>query len=301
MKKLSIVVLMLALVFSIAAQSNVYFSTEEEFMAKTPNGLVKVSDGDLLDWHGNVVMTNAQLLKIFQVGDDIGLDAIDVIDTKTDPMLVAFSTELDSPYGQFDAGDLLTNQGAIIPNEALLAGFNLPKGLNLGLDAVQVIGKKEMIIDFFKYITSIGPDQLIANPQILPEILTKYQIDILFSTEGTGPVSMTARTFIDGDLISAKSGAVIVANSTLLPSPIPAGIPSRGVDYGLDSVICPRNLSNKSDIFFSTEILNTKPAFTDGDIMQCNNSVVIADNWVLIRNFNPPTGFLGLDGLSYFD
>jgi hypothetical protein len=41
-------------------------------------------------------------------------------------------------------------------------------------------------------------------------------------------------------LLSARDGMVVAYNRDLLNSAIPAGIPDRGVDYGLDAVIAPR-------------------------------------------------------------
>ena len=93
------------------------FSTEEDFVTwgpEPPDGNPVISDGDLLSSSAAagclICARNAELLAVFQVPFDLGLDAADVIDVEG--ALVAFSTELDSPNSspegiQFTAGDLL--------------------------------------------------------------------------------------------------------------------------------------------------------------------------------------------------
>ncbi|MBN2536004.1 MAG: hypothetical protein JXB88_24200 [Spirochaetales bacterium] len=286
--------LLLQLAFS---QNQLYFSTEEDFMAKTADGaVVMVSDGDLLTWNGIIFMRNCDLLIAFKEQFDLGLDAVDVIRSKD--KLIAFSTELDSTNNLFNAGDLLITNGAIIPNEALLFNFKLPRNLNLGLDGVQFVGEYEGIIEFCYKAASLPVDYFKEKPEALAEILNQYNIDILFSTEGTAPYPEKPM-FLDGDLLSAKNGVIAVPNSNLLPLAVPAGLPSRGVDYGLDAVMFPR-ASYEKYLYFSTEILNNQPAFTDGDILLMGNGVIIP-NSNLIKSFNPRSDFLGLDALSYWE
>jgi hypothetical protein len=123
-------------------------------------------------------------------------------------------------------------------------------------------------------------------------------LDIWFSTEGTGPYP-TQPAFLDGDLLSARDGAIVARNSLLLPPGVPAGIPNRGVDFGLDAVTCDR-AGNRENIHFSTEILyKREPSFTDGDVLLILNGVVYT-NKDLVHCFEPKSNFLGLDAL-YID
>jgi len=275
---------------------SIFFSTEVDFVSRTETGaLTVISDGDLLHSSGNIYMRNNELLKKFDVKYDLGLDAVDVISRRLN--LVAFSTELDSPWGNFTAGDLLTTWGTVIPIAALLSAFDIPHHLNLGLDAVQFIGKEENIIHFIKVINEIDPDDLVNNPSLLREFLKKYDVDIWFSTEGTAPTPQNP-LFLDGDLLSAAHGIIIEPNSVLLPTSVPAGIIRRGVDFGLDAVTCYRNGYKKS-ILFSTEILfEREPDFTDGDVLRYANGSIYLNNFDLIWRFNPRANFLGLDALS---
>jgi len=45
--------------------------------------------------------------------------------------------------GGLTAGDLLATNVAILPNSALLASFKIARYMDLGLDAVHFMGKKE--------------------------------------------------------------------------------------------------------------------------------------------------------------
>jgi len=222
------------------------------------------------------------------------LDAVDVIDIKD--RFVAFSTELDDPMGQFTAGDLLTNWGAILPNSALLAAFDIPHELELGLDAVHFTGKQEVIIKFLEEVKKNGPKFWLENPKELIKYLEEYGIDIWFSTEGTpAPWSKEPR-FLDGDLLSAAKGIIVRHNSDLLPPSVPAGIPERGVDFGLDAV----TLDKEKNIEFSTEILyENKLSFTDGDVLLQDDGVTI-QNIELTKSFEPKVEELGLDALSFY-
>jgi len=277
------------------------FSTEEDFVTfgpEPPDGNPIISDGDLLGPGCVVCARNADLLQAFKVLVDLGLDAVDVIDVERH--LVVFSTELDSPNsGQFTAGDLLATNGAVIPNAALLYGFGL-RGGDLGLDAVHFVGTPGRIIEFLDYASKMGRAYWLRGGA-LQAALRQYGLDIWFSTEGTGPYPGFP-AFLDGDLLSARDGTIVVPNSLLLSPSVPAGIPNRGVDFGLDAVTCDRAgtgnyLEFHKRIHFSTEILyRGQPGFTDGDVLLSGDGVVYT-NKDLIGCFEPKASFLGLDAL----
>ena len=273
------------------------FSTEVDFVTFGPepaDGNPIISDGDLLGGGCVVCARNRELLAVFQCEFDLGLDAADVIDIDFETPLVAFSTELDHPDDWFTAGDLLTTHGAVIPNIALLARFNIYA--DLGLDAVHFIGERERIIEFLNHAGEFGRDFWLENPGALSEMLEKHEIDIWFSTEGTAPTPENPG-FLDGDLLSARTGTIVASNGLLLPTSVPAGIPDRGVDFGLDAVTAGR-ATDRGTILFSTEILfNGEPPFTDGDIIKLGNGVV-RTNEDLINCFEPKVDELGLDALS---
>ena len=283
-------------------QRGVFFSTEEDFVAgvKTPDGNPIISDGDLLHSSGQVYMRNSQLLAKFNVEYDLGLDAVDVLNVGD--RIVAFSTELDHPGGMFTAGDLLTTTGAVIPNAGLLAAFNINPALNLGLDAVQFVGSEEKIMKFLDLVRERGRKYWLEDPGRVPGYLKEYDIDIWFSTEGTAPSPQRPR-FLDGDLLSAATGTIVLSNHDALPITVPAGIKDRGVDFGMDAVTCQvREKQEKQDvrefIVYSTEILfEDRPFFTDGDVLRAGDGVAML-NEDLIIGFNPKTDFLGLDALS---
>lgn len=272
------------------------FSTEEDFVTFGPepaDGNPIISDGDLLGIGCLVCARNQDLLKGFDVNEDLGLDAVDVIDVER--YLVAFSTELDSPHlGQFTAGDLLVTNGAIIPNAALLYGFNVQRP-DMGLDAVQFVGDADKMLQFIDYAQKMGVEYW-RREGALQASLRQFEVDIWFSTEGTGPYP-TQPGFLDGDLLSARDGVVVAGNDLLLPASVPAGIPSRGVDFGLDAVAADRTGDLKL-IQFSTEILyEGELGFTDGDVLLFGDGIVHT-NEKLIECFEPRVDFLGLDALS---
>ncbi|MFC2095867.1 hypothetical protein ACFLSW_05475 [Candidatus Bipolaricaulota bacterium] len=272
------------------------FSTEEDFITQGPepaDGNPIISDGDLLGLGCVVCARNADLLQAFKVTVDLGLDAVDIIDVES--YLIAFSTELDSPLpGQFSAGDLLTTSGAVIPNAALLAQFDLRDG-DLGLDAIHFVGETGRIIEFLAYVSEMGPDYWLRSGA-LQATLRQYGVDIWFSTEGTAPYPAFP-AFLDGDLLSARDGVIVAAGSVLLPTTVPAGIPTRGVDFGLDAVSADR-AANREQIHFSTEILyDGEMSFTDGDVLIAGNGIV-KTNKDLVHCFEPKSDFLGLDALS---
>jgi hypothetical protein len=273
-----------------------YFSTEEDFITLgrvPPDGNPIISDGDLLGPGCIVFARNRELLAAFEADFDLGLDAADVIDAKG--RLVAFSTELGDPLGRFSEGDLLAANGLVIPNGALLAEFDVPR-IDLGLDAVHFVGDFEDIISFLDRSSQMSRDEWLKNPGILSRMLKEYGVDIWFSTEGT-PTGIGKPAFIDGDLLSARDGIAVAPNAVLLPFSVPAGIPDRGVDFGLDAVTAGRD-GNRELIRFSTEILyEGEPAFTDGDVILIGDGVTCT-NEDLIRCFELKTRDLGLDALS---
>ena len=272
------------------------FSTEEDFVTQgpePPDGNPIISDGDLLGPNCVVCARNLDLVGDFDVTVDLGLDAVDIVDVEG--YLVAFSTELDSPnVGQFTAGDMLVTNGLIIPNVALTHLFGM--GYDIGLDGLQFIGDTDSVIAFLDAAGKLPQDDWSTNPGNLAEMLNQYGIDLWFSIEGTWTPPTGASSLLDGDLLSAGSGTIVAGNGDLLPASVPAGIPLRGVDFGLDAVSGSRE-GDKEQVVFSTEILyEGRVSFTDGDVLQYDNGVVIA-NEDLVQCFEPVALFLGLDAL----
>jgi len=271
------------------------FSTEEDFVTNgpvPPDGNPIISDGDLLGPGCVICARNLDLVGLFDVPADLGLDAADVIDVES--YLVAFSTELNSPnVGQFTAGDLLVTDGNIIPNVALTDPFGA--GYDIGLDALHFVGALDNIIAFLDEASQMTRDDWLASPSMLSQMLTRREIDIWFSTEETLKI-VGAPGFLDGDLLSARDGVIVAGNDELLPSSVPAGIPDRGVDFGLDAATGDR-AGDKGWIHFSTELLyEDEFSFTDGDVLKYGNGV-IHTNPSLVLCFEPKADFLGLDAL----
>ncbi len=274
------------------------FSTEEDFTTfgpEPPDGNPVISDGDLLSSSANgcvICARNLELLDSFGVQFDLGLDAVDLI--APERFLIVFSTELDSPEaGQFTAGDLLSTDGMVIANVALTDPFGVD--YDIGLDAVHFVGDPAQIAAFLNEAAQFDREYWLQNPGALYRMLTEtYNIDIWFSTEGThGPV--TSPVFLDGDLLSATGGK-IAGNESLLPGTVPAGIPVRGVDFGLDAVTDARRPEGQL-MYFSTELLfEGEPSLTDGDVLKAGNGVV-AKNSDLVGCFEPRARELGLDAL----
>jgi hypothetical protein len=274
------------------------FSTEEDFVThgpEPPDGNPVISDGDLLSSTANgcvICARNAELLAEFDIEFDMGLDAADVIDAES--TLVAFSTEIDSPeVGQFTAGDLLATNGMVIANVALTDLYGV--GYDIGLDAVHFVGDPIQISGFLQEAATYTREDWLQDPGKLADLLEKpYDIDIWFSTEGTyGTVD--SPILLDGDLLSVRGGK-IMGNESLLPGTVPAGIPVRGVDFGLDAVSDAR-IPEGQLMVFSTELLSKgEPSFTDGDVLQAGNGVV-AKNSDLVACFEPNARELGLDAL----
>jgi hypothetical protein len=281
---------------------DIAFSTEEDFVTQgpePPDGNPVLSDGDLLgvkhEATGDVCVVcarNHDLLIGFDVSVDLGLDAVDVIDVDSD--LVAFSTELDSPNaGQFTSGDLLVTNGTIVPNLALTNQFLV--GHDVGLDAVWFVGELQDIIAFLDEAATFPRAYWLDLPTRLSTALDQYNIDIWFSTEeACGPVEAPA--FLGGDLLSARDGVVVASNDVLLPSWVPAGIPTRGVDLGLDAVTGSRDF-DAAAIRFSTEVsFDSDASLTDGDVLENGAGVEIL-HVELIGCFEPKADFVGLDAL----
>jgi hypothetical protein len=283
------------------------FSTEEDFVTGGPepaDGNPIISDGDLLGLtrdvsgavHCVVCARNADLTEGFvpAVTVDLGLDATDVLDAAN--YVVAFSTELaSSNAGQFSAGDLLITNGTIIPNQALTYKWGI--SYDIGLDALHFVGTADDISAFLTEAAGYGRDRYLGDLSLLNGMLVQHSVDIWFSTEGTWAPAAAAG-FLDGDLLSARTGTIIASNEDLLPADVPAGIPDRGVDLGLDAVTADRSPDSQR-IHFSTEILfdGVKSSFTDGDVLLQGNGVV-ATNWDLVGCFQPKARELGLDALS---
>jgi len=280
--------------------SGLLFSTSEDFLTRGPkpaDGNPIISDGDLLAWHvsvgARICRRNVDLIRQFDISRvDLGLDAVASVGEKRD--LLAFSTELDSPNGdQFTAGDLLFTNGGVIPNAALLARFKLPRSLDLGLDAVTLVGKE----DGLRRLADLARSgRLRDNPDQLAGILKELDVDIWFSTEGTPP-EIGKPMFLDGDLLSARDGVIVRSNASLLPA-LPAGIPVRGADYGLDAFTPALDpIENVPVELMSTEIVGFgRTPFTDGDVLQPGPSI-----WLkagdLLKTLEPATRDLGLDAL----
>ncbi len=277
------------------------FSTEEDFITTGPepyDGDPIISDGDLLSPKGSVCARNAELLaNHYPQGRppaDLGLDAADIVDITDN--VVAFSTELDDPLGGFTAGDLLFTNGAVVANVALVSPFEI--SYDIGLDAVQLVGAREDVIQFLNEASRRTRDAWVKAPSDLAGMLRQHNVDIWFSIEGTHRAGN--RPILDGDLLSA-TGTIVAGNSSLLPPAVPAGLPSRGVDFGLDAVAAAKSddqVREGPDVYFSTEILfRGQPGFTDGDVLRGGNGV-ITRNDELIQQFDPKADFLGLDALD---
>lgn len=273
------------------------FSTEEDFrMGGEPaDGNPFISDGDLLSPNGQVCARNIELVGRFDVQVDLGLDAVHIIRFGTaaggPPAIIAFSTELDSPHGNFSAGDVLFTNGAVIPNIALVTLFGI--NWDIGLDGLQFVGDVDRVAAFADKIAEIRREDWLRAPRRLARMLREEQIDIWFSTEGTrGPID---EPILDGDLLSA-TGVIVQRNSDLLPGDVPAGLPDRGVDLGLDAIAAPFP-TERGGIFYSTELLyRGERHFTDGDVLQQGDGIAI-DHRDLIKAFDPKSDFLGLDAL----
>ncbi len=275
------------------------FSTEEDFMMTQGEAFDKspyISDGDVLSVFGQVCARNAELLQHFEIGDDLGLDGLDILRFRqrgNDELpLIAFSTELNSPNGSFTAGDVLLTNGAVIPNLALIAAFGIQ--YDIGLDEVKFVGDLDGILRFADAALNIPRDAWSGDQ--LKNMQEEFGLEIWFSTEGTRWNADVP--ILDGDILSA-AGYIVATNRDLLNPSVLAGLPSDGVDFGVDAFIVPRDSLGQDtpQIFFSTEILhNGELNFTDGDVLERAGGIA-ATNQDLISAFIPAEDFLGLDAL----
>ncbi len=290
---------------NLAKCEGLWFSTSEDFLSQGPRlpGGPVVSDGDLLTFQVGVgtrlCARNAELMRVFDIERyDHGLDAVEQIQISEGAVFIAFSTEIDSVNGaaQFTAGDLLFGSGAVVPNSALLAKFDLPRSLNLGLDAVHIEGGPREKRELLAKLDGVGVDQFRQNPGLLIEILEGTNTDILFSTEGTPP-DVQQPQFLDGDLLSAKLGTILRSNNDLLPG-LPSGIPQEGVDYGLDAYTPSFDQIEQVPIeLFSIEIQARAGSISDGDVLSVGPGMYLR-NIDLIGPLEPRDRDLGLDALA---
>lgn len=290
---------------NLASCDGLWFSTSEDFLSRGPQlpGGPIVSDGDLLTFvlgsGTRICVRNEQLLEQFDISRfDHGLDALDQVVIDENLVFAAFSTEIDSvnSAAQFTAGDLLFTNGIVVPNNALLVKFNLPRSLNLGLDAVSIVGTAEEKRDLLAKLSSTDVDQLRQNPDLLIDILDGTNTDILFSTEATPP-DVQKPLFLDGDLLSAKMGVIVRSNLDLLPA-LPAGLPSKGVDYGLDAytpAVDPIELVPIE--LLSIEIQAREKTVSDGDALTAGPGIFLRHK-DLIANLEPLDIDMGLDALA---
>jgi hypothetical protein len=170
-----------------------------------------------------------------------------------------------------------------------------PPGEDLGLDALHLVGEKRTITTFLDAVMEAGytREYWMDHPGELAAWLDEYGVDIWFSTEGTW-TPIGAVGFLDGDLLSARSGAVVAENRELLPPGVPADVRNDGVDFGLDAATGNR-AGDRQQIRFSTEILyRNELSFTDGDVLNYNNGIATTNNG-LVGSFEPKADFLGLD------
>ncbi len=293
-----------ALAQSFAECNGTVYSTEEDFVSEAGekyDGNPIVSDGDLISVNrttGDTVVCarNAELIprNFLEIPRALGLDAVDVI--LPEEGYIAFSTELSETFDLFSHGDIIFPVGIVIPHEVLITRFQL-RGEH-GLDGVHFVGEEGRIIEAIKLAGEFGVDELANNPNDYLNRLQALEVDIWFSIEGTTE-SPNAPSILDGDILSAVSGIKVLAQNQVLPTPIPAGIPDRGVDFGIDAVTGLRSV-DRSEIRFSTEILYRaeRDPFTDGDVLHVGGSVEVKHE-SLIAGLNPRADFLGLDALAF--
>ena len=274
------------------------FSTEEDFMMQRGepyDGNPYISDGDVLSPTGDLCARNRELLRRFQVREDLGLDALHVMPNLLgeNEHVIAFSTELDDPNGNFTAGDLLFTTGAVIPNSALVTPFGIRN--NIGFDGVDLVGSEDALR---RLVVWASEQREGVNSEELIRLLRDLRADILFSVEGSFDGGERLPVIIDGDILSLATVSIAAHNSDLLPY-APAGIPDKGVDFGVDGIEYQGEewVEGSFDRFmFSTEILHEEELqFTDGDVL--TTSGVMIRNAELTHRFFPAARFLGLDAL----
>lgn len=280
---------------NLGACKELAFSTEEDFLTQGPepaDGNPIISDGDLLSGTSYAVCArNAELLAVWKLQQDLGLDAADIL--SIDSELVAFSTELDHPDGLFRSGDLLMTNGVVIPNLALLTLFQV--GHDLGLDGLHFVGAEDDILAFADFAGQYEREDWLGEVN-LQSVLDEFKVDIWFSTEGTERKASTVQ-ILDGYVLSAGTGIVVYNQKQLFPASVPAGITQRGVDFGLDAITTSRG-GSRPLARFSTEILyRGESGFTDGDVLRAATGVVEIKYADLVKGFEPRADFLGLDAL----
>jgi hypothetical protein len=175
----------------------------------------QVSAGDLLGSSGRIVKRNTELtrqLGLMPMVPDLGLDAADILAGGE----IAFALEQDvfsETLGPLSSGDVLTDQGRIMTNQAALLGaFGLkPPAENQGLDALQVMPSGEIYFS-------------VTNDFYSPTL---------------------GRAIRRGDLLSS-SGTVVRNNEDLVAQFQPAD-PKQ--DYGLDALY----VWSSGEIWFSVE------------------------------------------------
>lgn len=274
-----------------------------------PDSPIYVSDGDLLSITEEVVCAiYAELLASQYEGAimpfDLGLDAVHILDF--DYGVVAFSTELDDPYGRFSDGAVLFSVGGQIPNRALMYAFEtaqLPNPwellgtppYNLGLDAVHFVGEPEA---FYDIIEAAREDAFSRDPALLQRMLESNELDILFSIEGTilFEPGTTEYAIFDGDILSARDGVVFTTIDVLHP-PVGHTTNVRGVGGGYDSGLDALSGYPEEDAaLFSTEVQ------LDGDILEVSQPPgTVAATYIpytdLISNLFQGDDAVGLDAL----
>jgi hypothetical protein len=203
----------------VAGAPVVYFSTEESFTPTAgPYAGHTISEGDLLSSTGQVVATNAQLLKRFSPmppTPPVGLDGVYVRPSGE----ILFSTEegfFDERLGvQVKHGDLLSNKGLVLKtNASLLRNFR--------------------------------PMPIVAPDYGLDSVDERSTTGALFSVETSFFDERLGKTVGHGDLLS-EMGAVVKTNAQLLAGFHP--MPTIGADYGLDAV----HVLTSGQIWFSIE------------------------------------------------
>jgi hypothetical protein len=130
---------------------------------------------------------------------------------------------------------------------------------------------------------------------LLSQLLVQHEVDIWFSTEGTWWSDSGGR-LLDGDLVSARDGALVAPQNELFVLGVPAGIPSRGVDFGLDAVTGSRE-GDVRDLQFSSELMILgDEVLADSDVLGYRRGVVLRSS-ELMNCHDPASVSLGLDAV----
>ncbi len=267
-------VLFAAVAFSVTTavgqQPIIYFSTEESFVATSgPHAGQVISHGDLLSSAGQVVATNAYLIRNFgpmPPPPDFGLDGVHLRASKETLFSIEERFWDESLATWVSHGDLLSDNGSIVQtNHQLLRNFGpMPTPDDYGLDAIYEPSNREVEFSieqtFWDESLSIyvGHGDLLSdtgvivktNPQLLqnfnpmpsPET-PDYGLDALhrptpddiwFSIEQTFWDELLGTWVSHGDLLS-DSGTIVKTNAELLAGFF-GGADNVTRDYGLDAV-----------------------------------------------------------------